>query len=124
MTANELRINNLVLIDGKVRKLTSISEIEVMYFNERDKSTYLCTFKNVQPIPLTNEILEGIGFEKVNHIHGYSFWMYRKDGVICVGIYENHTEVNFKRSAHIKYVHQLQNLYFSLTNTELPITLK
>lgn len=74
---------------------------------------------NIDGIPLTPEILEKSGW---NHTHtlytgtmvfsGHPI-LYFKDGIVSISI----------KTAEIKYIHQLQNLYFALTNTELEIKL-
>lgn len=72
-----------------------------------------------EPITLTEGWLIKFGFENVgdaeypNYKKGYHTCMVRKHGInIC----NNHGFVN-----DIKHVHQLQNLYFTLTGEELII---
>lgn len=123
----ELRIGNKVF-DPTFSTL--ISEVEQMH------SEYVVTNYNdsislskLDPIPLTPEILEKCGFVK-HIIDRYESWhldispvdkfMFYKGlmqfGVLGVGNYE-------WSNAKIKYLHQLQNLYFSLTSTELTINI-
>lgn len=71
-----------------------------------------------QPIPLTEEWLLKFGFE--NHmdseytisISGDKFYLYKLDRIFSL---------NIGRGLVVRYVHQLQNLYFALTNKELKI---
>lgn len=86
------------------------------------------------PIPITLEILEKCGFEsgKETNINGliqYDFWKTKniphlhrwllyKDGEYI--IYKNNILIG---RAYIKYLHQLQNLYFALTGEELTVNL-
>lgn len=124
MKANELRIGNLILIkyphnkDFIVTVITSGDDINAclrspIYFN---------------PIPLTEEWLGKLGFEPhFDKIEEINYFCY-KDFVIeneffCFGyadaIVYDLLRVNKKNP--LKYVHQLQNLYFSLTGDELTV---
>jgi len=126
MKANELRIGNYV----KYSDFASAKKSEIVMVDISD----LILLKNMvegcfyDPIPLTPEILVKAGFEetynsrfrvKFDHIThgeiGYTF-----------SDIENYYGKGFRYYDHhidIKYVHQLQNLYFALTGEELPIEL-
>ena len=75
-------------------------------------------------IPLSEDILLRLeGFEKC--INGYwdsegLFNVKLIDGQ--VEIYLSGDDVNLNINDHIKYLHQLMNLYFALTGTELTLT--
>lgn len=76
----------------------------------------------IKPIELTPEILEAAGFVNVNHIHGYSFYNFQQKNRPVIRIYDSKTEVHtYILNNHVKYLHQLQNLYFALTGEELTI---
>ena len=67
----------------------------------------------VAPIPLTEEWLVKFGIIEANESH-----------VKRIKIETDFGELMFyidNRLPQLKYVHQLQNLYFALTNTELTI---
>jgi hypothetical protein len=110
MTANELRIGNLVL-DGKNRivEVDSITELGINI--EHDSLTLFFEPFNpfgdednndvIKPIPLTEEWLLKFGFECV----------YTLDRSF------QHLDCEYD----LEYVHQLQNLYFALTGEELTI---
>jgi hypothetical protein len=79
-----------------------------------------CYSRYIQPIPLTPEILEKCGFDRncilkiyqgvnIEWSYGKEVWL-TKEGEV---IYE------FENTQHL---HQLQNLYFALTNEELNYT--
>lgn len=114
MNPEELRIGNLVNIIGLVE--TKITAEHILGISNGD-NTY-------KPIPLTEEWLEKFGFEKDdtpatfkkynNHLLSISF---SKTDI---------TEMEINKSPEfiintdiVKYVHQLQNLYFALTGEEL-----
>lgn len=80
-----------------------------------------------QPIPLTPEILEKTGF---NNPQG-DYWIKGNELMIALdsvwwwtNAWQNDGEFGFEALAvwrEIKYLHQLQNLYFALTGQKLPI---
>lgn len=74
------------------------------------------------PIPLTEEWLVKFGFKKVIDDARYNEWLV---GKLCIefdekGCYFTGGECVYY-SCNIKYIHQLQNLYFALTGEELTI---
>lgn len=129
MEVQELRIGNIVSdFGGREAGVSAITErgtIKLSSEHYTDESFNL-NERVITPIPLTPEILEKCGFEKVDHIHGYSFWSIirkrKQYNVPVISIYENKTEINGYIINHITYLHQLQNLYFALTGKELTYT--
>jgi len=75
-----------------------------------------------EPIPLTPEILEKCGFKKSENEK-----FFKRDFYILVidedGSYAFGTDTYDGYFTDIKYLHQLQNLYFALTGEELKINL-
>lgn len=66
------------------------------------------------PIPLTDEIIQRCGFEvRYNGIKTYYNPLMELDYEFNLMRYESNVKIN--------YVHQLQNIYFALTNTELDL---
>ena len=121
MRANELRIENYVHY-GPDKELACVKEIgkECVVFKCYDLETY----DKIAPISLTEEILLKCGFEKMKTFSGiFSYKM--KQG--CIQIYwsRDHECYILENLSWvcIKYLHQLQNLYFALTNGELEIKL-
>ena len=115
MEANELRIGNLVF-DNKINIVTEISKECFAY-------EYLF-LEDYNPIPLTEEWLLKFGFEKAplvdKYLKGYftydsklKYFTYFTD--IEDGGYEN----IIIQKEKLKYVHQLQNIYFALIGEEL-----
>jgi hypothetical protein len=117
--ANELRIGNLIKYnDGGVFRVISIHEFGLDV--EDDIETAYTEYEKFSPIPLTEEWLLKFGFEKdvaafYLDINTVLFVSYNDDEF--VHLKSNHLET----IASIKYVHQLQNLYFALTGEELTI---
>ena len=114
MTASELRIGNKFYLPNGEVGIISYHEIRLMIV-ALDKPNY-------QPIPLTEEWLLTFGFK----IDTKNFNWNAGIGVNEIGDFKlslRYTESFgwfFKsRCTPIKYVHQLQNLYFALTGEEL-----
>jgi hypothetical protein len=116
MKANELRIGNLTYrIEVKNKNNTVIDDITI-YDIERIQEVHDKTF-TYEPIPLTGEWLQKFGFQTEQS------FVYELDditintsrGLMCIFTKcKNNVEIEIT-----EYVHQLQNLYFALTNKEL-----
>ena len=108
--ASELRIGNLIEFRNNIEP-PQIVKITPRWFRSSMMDDDFELNEYWHPIPLTEEWLVKFGFEFKNG-YGYKFkfgyisksdfyWMYHG---ICI---------------KLQYVHQLQNLYFSLTGKEL-----
>lgn len=68
------------------------------------------------PIPLTDEIIQRCGFEvRYNGIKTYYNPLMELD--------HDFNLMNYESNVRIRFVHQLQNIYFALTNQELEVNL-
>lgn len=134
INANELRLGNWL------KNNNAISEIFNPYHQVIGKDiSDLCenplheAWQQIEPIPLTPEILEKAGFTKEDD--GISVY-YRLviNRTECISIEDDwsfglnaadelSTQGYASNPELLKYVHQLQNLYFALTGTELEINL-
>ncbi len=113
--ANELRIGNWVIgID--------YFQVEAI-FKERDMSM-------IEPIPLTPEILYKCGFEKdeqatpniVEFCYGYN--PVTHDWTLIIVHFKEQNIFFYRNGYHsLKYVHQIQNLYFAFTGEEIQVSL-
>ena len=117
MKASELRVGNWYLDNGEYKKVMPYLLIDLWYSEE---------ITWVQPIPISQKILEAVGFEK--EFDGNYFSLPEelcKDGWNKSFIYYlPYCDLNiYVSSIKIKYLHQLQNLYFALTHQELNINL-
>lgn len=83
--------------------------------------------KMFTPIPLTEEWLVKFGFKKrITKVRsGASVTTYDNGTVYDLKLAENNLGFDFRYDSieivELKYVHQLQNLYFALTKTELTL---
>ncbi len=123
MKANELRIGNCVKtqIHG-VGAVEAISETKILYSSNYDS----LNIEYFEPIPLTEERLLRFGFIKNDWTdNGKIIYYGWQNGTVLLETDSNnsffvldgkHGEFN-----NIEHVHQIQNLYFALTNKELTI---
>ena len=108
---NELRIGNYFFDEDGNEKQIGYSdlvslELTVLHFN---------------PIPLTPEILERCGFEKGNDNLSLKVFEGYVSILLILNTFPLVLEIDGSRMPlhRVKYLHQLQNLYFSLTGEEL-----
>ena len=127
--SNKLRIGNLVHSDFSEENVKTVVEIRhkmasVKYIrtdtNEPHQS--MVDYERLIPIQLTEEWLLKAGFEKLTSIEkgfklnsytygrGFSFIVHLNNGLLST---------NFWQGNEKKFVHQLQNLFFSLTGEDL-----
>lgn len=128
MNATELRLGNWVNchfqttnFNAKVLAISLTNDISVM---DGNRVNQYGSEGNVDPIPLTPEILEKAGFEAGLRASIIRVWI--KGNFII----NDHDGLNFQWKCltevaiiELKYVHQLQNLCHSLTGNELNIQL-
>jgi hypothetical protein len=119
IAANELRIGSLINYEQTTHVITEISKTLVRHrWVKNQKDDYVSDFSEISPITLSPEILEKCGFEKANdNFGGYLSPLY-KVGRIRINDNEWYNSCFYTT---VKYLHQLQNLIFALTGTELEI---
>lgn len=120
---NELRIGNLIRVNGILSKIEIINnELDEVYFFGEDfyHSDFCC---NIEPMPITKEWLFKLGFELINN----NFYRSR-NCELCLHWTVNKNKMlpeyygkRLVTGYDFKYVHQLQNLYFALTGDELTV---
>ena len=116
MKASELRIGNWIK-DGNDFEQVTIDHLNCL-------SSGRCEFDE---IPLTEEWLLKFGFEKENSLYVIDKDKYHTFSILVGGISFPFIKSNDKVIREnfsfygIKYVHQLQNLYFALTGEEIVI---
>lgn len=137
MKANELRIGNWVVWDDDSQEEVQVRELTAPLELEGGQEYFINggLIGDFKPIPLTEEWLVRFGLIKKyleNTLEEGGFdlkedgsrWYYWVDkGVFNLEIQPN-GEIWFELYSyynHIKYVHQLQNLYHALTGEELTI---
>jgi hypothetical protein len=115
MKASDLRIGNYVYDTlGKVNKI----DLEAITYIVKEPHN------QVKPIPLTKEWLLKIGFEfavDTWYLNGFSLWETEfgdDKGATGIG-YFYELRAKGMMDKHIQYLHELQNLYYSLTGEEI-----
>ncbi len=121
MKASELRIKNLINHEGDVLEVIEIKMVSIdgnPKINGWDE-------EEIEPIPLKQQWLLKFGFERFPmSAPALAEWdEYVKDGFEVFNYGTSLQEYYFKawdgKIIKLEYVHQLQNLYFSLTGKEL-----
>lgn len=118
MKVEELRIGNLVKIGGEIDRLELCDFVDIHEHK---------TIWQYEPIPLTEEWLLKFGFVKAKFSSEYwSHYSLINGWNVALS---HHTEESSgvnkglvywgDNYVGLKYVHQLQNLYFALNNKEL-----
>jgi hypothetical protein len=122
INATELRLGNKVRQAHATITITAIGKTKVWATDYNHKS--VCNLANINPIPLTAEILEKCGFVKegfwfkLQLTNNFKMVFNKLEGcvIVCsVSPCDAHID-------HITSLHQLQNLYFALTGEELIYT--
>jgi len=124
---NELRIDNLVLNDGKIHFINPDDIHDLSEYYGKPRARFVNELKSIyEPIPITEECLLKFGCEKYNE--GRFMLKLSETLIIFWNIGDDYFICEFSsRSTHVcyfndhRYVHQLQNLYFALTQKELTL---
>jgi hypothetical protein len=123
MKANELRIGNLLFDRGdKILRLDYwdfMKPAQRMFLGDSEVHPLTEDLEYCKPIPLTEEWLLKFGFKwkQIKDLSSYTLSkleLYRYSS--------NNNKIFFEYAegeVELKYVHQLQNLYFALTGEEL-----
>ena len=122
LKASDLRLGNLILKNGKIYEITTL------FFVDLHDGTVRENYNNsyvIEPIKLTEEWLNKLGLN-VNKWFCENSYCVVEDKTNdtsygwCMKVQNaSHTkEIEF---GYFKYVHELQNLYFALTGSELTV---
>lgn len=119
MNATELRTGNYIYYKSGRIEVTMIGENGIQSHKKGIEINAKFNTTDLQPIPLTEDWLLNFGFEdKMGEWHNK----------ICLEKSNNEiyysAGMGVRLSETIKYVHQLQNLFFALSGEELTINQK
>jgi len=120
MNANELRIGNFIYFIICNKEDSKLDELKKMTVDSNDFKYIQNDSSLFEPIPLTEKWLSDFGFKKTNEseevewysLNGFEIAIHEEDGKVYF-VYQHMV------LRHIINVHQLQNLYFAITGTEL-----
>jgi hypothetical protein len=124
MKASELRLGNYICNEDYIVIVESIDKDGCIVNFISDNVQGFTNNKGIEPIPLTEEWLIKFGFEYEQDEK--AFCITNELGVkygVCK--FENNWSLilyaldDWQVATHIKYVHELQNLYFALNDEEL-----
>ena len=126
MKIQDLRIGNIIrqveYRNGNcdnLRKITGVNQegyVNVkMIFDYANMRSH--PIKWFLPIEINEDWLIKLGFEKTDRFINKNYVLLLYTSKVCLYHYSNLSDAKVT----IKYVHQLQNLYYSLTNQELSI---
>lgn len=125
INATELRIGNFI---SHNKNEVKVFELPYLIDLDENKEGYLINSiwaDEFEPIPLTEEVLKKCGFKyQLDDCYFLALGDNRyKYGLYYIGFIQLAKDIvpiaNFK---HVIYLHQLQNLYFTLTGEELQYT--
>jgi hypothetical protein len=130
MKAQELRLGNYIFIDEEEIVVTGINGNTIHWKDGFDMTGM--TGSKLTGIPLTEDWLLKFGFKKGEYEWFEKLYDSQEEvGLISYNIDSHRTAIGYVDGEdsgfagyEIKYVHQLQNLYFALTGNELTIKLK
>jgi hypothetical protein len=132
MKATELRIGNFIQ-DKKWKTAWKINcflglstvEVDTAAVDFPTDSCHEPSLHTLEPIPLTEEWLERFGFNNNYPVSSREYLIDSNDEVVLINHYEKGFLITltwWDAGMYVKYVHQLQNLYFALTGQELTLT--
>lgn len=139
MESKELRISDqkgfkgsYILHKGDVKNVFALYQLSqvVIWLND-EVGMKPVDVSELNPVPLTEEWLVKFGLEVVDLIKEnkylkdcVGFWPDNENFVYVIDLYGNEMGDWGYVTKEIKYVHQLQNLYFALTGKELELNEK
>ena len=128
ISCHELRLGNRVLVNENIQQVSVITGTTVFAINPEESGEEAASeysLENVQPVPLTDEVLKECGF--VFHDY-FKFWQLLTTGIRSeMDIDRDYDVIDFMRKPIIKKLsslHQLQNVYFMLKGRELKLNKK
>lgn len=137
MTIEELSIGNYICVDNypanpqivmaithpEFNGYSRMEESDLVLKDTFDGHFYEINIDRCDPIPLTEEWLKRMGFERIEstnpEVHPWDDYI-KKDVVISLPYFEFYFSYG-DRAVEIKTVHQLMNLYNTLTGEELEV---
>jgi hypothetical protein len=135
MKVQDLRIGNYIIYEATTHIVSAIGRSGVYSWWVKDGepvieyyvkdaggvqvvNPYFDQISNYEPIPITEEWLLKFGFEKSFDTNFTLEFLHHE---LEINISGYGTWLNTQDIVSVKYVHQLQNLYFALTGEELTI---
>mgnify|MGYP003551042984 CR=1 FL=1 len=123
VSVTDVRIGNLILNDyGEIQPIYGVDEKSIL--TKIEENGWSLSFKP-KGIPITEEILLKLGFEVIYRSNFTLRLDHKENFKFGAGwnLVNGHFHIRFigEQFTNIKCVHELQNLYFSITGSELQI---
>ena len=120
MELKELRIGNIIRHNVKEDETGGFCEPNEASITEDDMFHFYggVGLGDAEPIPLTEDWLKRFGFEEPDGRDGYGGLLSPVFNGSRIRVKDN-SWMCYESTVRLDYVHQLQNLYFALTGTEL-----
>lgn len=135
MIKQELRIGSLVMYENTTHIIRELGTNSVSHnwLGSPNEVPYISGYEDISGIPITPDVLEKCGFDKEkiasfnqNHISRETYLQKKSGFDWRMRLYlDNETcywMVNYSKSVEVRYLHELQNLVFSLSGEELNYT--
>ena len=123
MDKKDLKIGNFVNWNGPM-----LTEFAIISSISTEEVSFRCgdygLMEEIQPIPLTEQWLKDFGFEKEldnSMVKGDIAIFLDRRFKTNLFLRDNQENKWFSFNSKVEYVHQIQNLYFSLTGSELTL---
>ncbi len=129
MKANELRVGNIIETPMGCQSIGGVCQAETPYIRLNGNMHIGYRLTNCKTIPLTEDILLKCEFRKlpknlyVDDIRDLRTAVTYQNGVVTWNEDTSIVWVGNTAVDNIKYLHQLQNLYFAITGEELKVEL-
>ena len=120
MKAKNYRIGNLVKYDNRVFEIDTIAKV-FPTLNTTEFGIGVVDWDNIKPIILTEKWLIKFGFEKQRFCAKKGIQCQYKKNKIKLDISNSGIVYLSYKNTPLNSVHQLQNLYFALTQKELTL---
>ena len=131
INTQELRIGSYILVDNTIRKVCSIKSDEsaaprpfIGFENNSSCEYEAASSDRLTAVPVTNELLTALGFT----FHSYhKTWQHEKPAkTVTIELSTEFAALDFSHRPlvkHVQYLHQLQNLFYSVQQQELSFKL-
>lgn len=123
----ELRIGNYVFVDNILRKICCIKNDDdlvrarcVGFEHNNDCEYETSDSERVQAVPISDQLLKDLGF---TYHHYFKLWQHtRPDKSYTIELDREYSALDFSHHPIVRdmrYLHQLQNLFFCIQGEEL-----
>lgn len=123
INTDELMRYNYVICSGIISEVVEISNVYIRAFNDGFGPRKQYYQDQIRAIPLTPAVLEACGFVKE---YGDEWSIEKEDGMFLISEFSDGYAMSepCKKGSGIKSLHQIQNLYYIITQKPLEIDIE